>query len=61
MCTMLTGGLTGYGIGQANAQAREANKKATAQNITNNYYDSEDSVTNKDSLKTKSSRTNQTY
>ena len=58
---MLTGGLTGYGIGQANAQAREANKKATAQNITNNYYGSEESETNKDLLKTKSSKTNQVY
>lgn len=60
MCTMLAGGLTGYGIGQANAQAQAANKRS-AQNITNNYYGSEESETNKDLLKTKPSKTNQVY
>ena len=71
MCTMLAGGLAGYGIGQANKKAEEAK----GNNVTNNYYGGKESTestetatTNKDSLKTQrpkgpsqSSKTNQAY
>ena len=71
MCNpLLTGGLAGYGISQANKKAEE-NKGET---VTNNYYggrestESAEETPNKTSLKTKtrrgssqSSKTNQAY
>ena len=70
MCTMLAGGLAGYGIGQANKKAEE-NKGG---NVTNNYYGGKESTesaetsTNNNALKinkkkgpTQSSKTNQAY